>query len=240
MNFPQLNKKRIIFMLLFFVLVLIANKINFSALVGAEKQYLTFFQFFGPLAGSFLGVIYGVLTVLFSQLADFFIVGKEWNWLNILRLLPMLFAAYYFGSKKKIVSAVVPLVCMGLFILHPVGRVAWVYSLFWLIPVLAQILPEKVPGKLFFRSFGATFTAHAIGTIIWIYTIPITAEQWIALIPITAMERFAFGTGIAVSYVLLNSLLDYVVEKWKISLPSLTLFLEEKYTLRKLLRLEKG
>ena len=35
-------------------------------------------------------------------------------------------------------------------------------------------MPEKVPGKLFFRSFGATFTAHAIGTIIWSYTIPMT------------------------------------------------------------------
>lgn len=227
------TQKKVFFIILFFVLVLLANKVNFSTVVGADKQYFTLFQFFGPIAGAFLGTLYGVLTVFFSQLADFFIVGKEWNYLNLLRLLPMLFAAYYFGSRKRAWSVAVPLVCTGLFLLHPLGREAGIYTLFWLIPVLGKLLPEKLPGKLFFRSFGATFTAHAIGSVIWVYTVPMTASQWITLIPVTAYERFLFGMGIAGSYVLMTTVLDYLVEKWKLEIPFSVLFLEKKYSLVK-------
>ncbi len=225
------TKKRVIFLLLFLVLVLISKKINFSPVIGANSQFFTLFQFFGPIAGSFLGPIFGIISVLFAQLTDFLIIGKEWQLINLLRLLPMLFAVYYFSSKKKVVSTIIPLICITLFILHPMGRQVWFFSLFWLIPVIGKILPEKIPGRLFFKSFGATFTAHAIGGTIWIYTIPMAAEQWIMLIPIVAYERFLFGLGIAGSYVVFNTVLDYVVNKWKLKIPSKVLFLDKQYAL---------
>ena len=80
---------------MFFALVLIGKKINFSPIVGVDSQFFTLFQFFGPIAGSFLGPVFGIVSVLFAQLADFFIVGKEWGIINLFRLLPMLFAVYY-------------------------------------------------------------------------------------------------------------------------------------------------
>lgn len=246
MNFHNINWdkiftiKRTIFLLVFFVLVLISKKINFSALVGTESQFFTVFQFFGPIAGSFLGPVFGIVAVFFSQLVDFFIVGKEASWINLLRFLPMLLAVYYFGSKKKILGTAVPIICILLFVIHPVGQQAWVYSLFWLIPVLGKILPKKIPGQLFFKSYGATFTAHAIGTVLWIYTIPSTPGMWITLLPITAYERFLFGLGIAGSYVVFNTTLDYVVNKWKVNLPVKVLFLDRKYNLFRLLSLRKG
>jgi hypothetical protein len=230
------TKKRMIFIFIFFLLVLIGKKINFSPLVGAENQFFTLFQFFGPTAGAFLGPIVGVISVLFAQLADFLIVGKAWDLVNILRLLPMLFGAYYFGSRKKITSAIIPLVCIALFILHPVGRQVWFFSLYWLIPIFAKILPENFPGKLLFRSLGATFTAHAVGGAIWIYTVPMQAGQWVSLIPIVAYERILFAIGIAVSYIVLNTVLDYVVEKWKLRIPSKVLILDKRYTLSRLLK----
>jgi len=162
-------------------------------------------------------------------------VGKTFTLVNVLRLLPMLFAVVYFANfrGKMKLSAVVPLACIGLFLLHPVGRAAWLYSLYWLIPVLAVVLPERVPGKLFFRSFGATFTAHAVGSVIWLYTVPMSAEQWLTLIPVVAYERFLFGLGIAGSFVVFNTVLDYVVDKWKINVPSGILALEKTYSLRR-------
>ena len=244
MNFKDIKwgqiftTKRIIFLLVFFVLVLIGKKINFSAVVGADSQFFTLFQFFGPIAGSFLGPVFGIIAVFFSQLTDFFIVGKEASWINLLRLTPMLLAVYYFGSKKKILGAVIPMVCMILFVMHPTGQQAWIYSLFWLIPILGKILPKKVPGQLFFRSFGATFTAHAIGSVLWIYTVPSTPGMWITLLPITAYERFLFGLGIAGSYVVFNTVLDYVVWKWKVNIPTKILFLDRKYNLFRLLHLK--
>ncbi len=235
MDFKNIfTKKRIYFILLFFVLVYFANKVNFSALVGAENQFFTLFQFFGPTAGAFLGPIFGIAAVFFSQIADFVIKGKEWQLISVLRFLPMLFAVYYFSRgeiKSKITKVIIPLACIGLFVLHPIGRQAWIFSLYWFIPVLAVIVPQKWPGQLFFRSFGATFTAHAIGGAIWIYTVPMTAGQWFGLIPVVAYERFLFGIGIAASYVVFNTVLDYVITKFKFSIPSSTLFLDKRYAL---------
>ncbi len=226
--------KKIVFLLLFIGGALIAARINFSTLVGSTNQTLTMFQFFGPIAGAFLGGIFGIVTVLASQIINNLLLGKEWTLVTVLRLLPMLFAVFYFAyfhNKQKYKTAVmilVPVLAIILFNLHPIGRQAWYYSLFWLIPILA-VVGEKLHGKLFFRSFGATFTAHAIGTIVWVYTVPMTVEQWTALVPITAYERFAFGIGIAVSFVVVNTLLDVICDK--LIIPSETLKVEQAYVL---------
>ena len=70
MNLKQIHKiftpKRILFIALFTALVYLGSQVNFSALIGADNQFFTLFQFFGPIAGSFLGPIYGTLTVLFA------------------------------------------------------------------------------------------------------------------------------------------------------------------------------
>ena len=224
------SAKRALFFILFVILVLIGKNINFSPLVGAENQFFTLFQFFGTTAGALLGPIVGIITVAFSQIADHFIIGKEWSFINILRFLPMIFAAYYFGTKKKSMSIIIPLLCITAFLLHPLGRTVWFFPLFWLIPILGILLPDHAPGKLLFRSLGATFTAHAVGGAIWVWTIPMTAGQWISLIPVVAYERIIFALGIAGSYLLFNTVLDYVVEKWKIAVPNV-LFMEKKYSL---------
>jgi len=109
------TKKRIIFIAIFTVLVLIGKQINFSPLVGADNQFFTLFQFFGPIAGGFLGAVVGAIAVLFAELIDFFVVGKEASLINILRLSPMIFAAYYFGTKKKNLSVIVPIIAIFCF-----------------------------------------------------------------------------------------------------------------------------
>lgn len=223
------SAKRVIFLAVFALMVFFGNKVNFSAVVGADNQYFTLFQFFGPIAGGFLGPIFGAVAVLIAQVATFFISHKALILINILRLTPMLFAAYYFGTKKKAIAAV-PIACMVLFIMHPVGRQAWFYSLFWLIPLFG-VLPFRIPGKLFFRSLGATFTAHAVGSTAWLYSVPMTASQWVALIPVVAYERIVFACGITVSYLVLNTALDKLVEKTNWKLPANVLCIDKNYVL---------
>jgi len=232
--------KRMVFLVIFGVAALAAMNVNYSALVGAENQYFTLFQFFGPTAGAFLGGLYGIIAVLFAQFANYLISGKEFTLVNMLRLLPMLFAIFYFAlyaRKNKVGSIMmiaIPSIAILLFVMHPVAGHAWYFALYWLIPILGVVLPKKIPGKLFFRSFGATFTAHAVGGIVWLYTVPMTAEQWTMLIPVVAAERFMFGIGIAVSYVLFNTLLDFISEKMRV--PSNTLQIEKEYVLTRRFR----
>lgn len=202
------SKKRILFILLFSALVLIGNQINFSSVIGADAQYFTFFQFFGPIAGGFLGAGIGAISILVAELIEFIAVGKAFSFINLFRLTPMLFAAAFFAVysgklKSKALMAVIPLICIFFFVMHPVGREAWFYALYWLIPI-ATILFTK---RLFFRSLGATFTAHAIGSTVWLYTIPMPAATWIALIPVTAMERILFALGISASFIAFNTVL---------------------------------
>tara|TARA_Y100000294_G_C8555575_1_gene337072 strand:- start:1890 stop:2327 length:438 start_codon:yes stop_codon:yes gene_type:complete len=144
----------------------------------------------------------------------------------------MLFAAYYFGSKKKNLSIIVPIIAIALFILHPVGRQVWFFTLFWTIPIIGKLLPKKYSNNVLVKSYGATFTALSIGGALWIWTIPTTAAQWIALIPVVIVERFLFGAGIAVSYVAFNALLDKVLDKFKVKVPSDVLRINKKFTIK--------
>jgi len=209
MKFDKALAKKIGFITLFTIVAFFTQRINFSKVIGAENQFFTIFQFFGPISGGFLGPVMGAAAVLISQLIDFVIFSKAVNLLNFLRLFPMLFAAYYFGSKRKGFEVAIPAIAMFLFVTHPVAGSAWYYSLYWLIPIIARLLPDK----LFLRSLGSTFTAHAIGTTIWLYMIPMTPEQWVDLIPVVAYERILFAMGIAVSYIAVNTLLDALTAK---------------------------
>jgi len=224
--------KRLVFIAIFTVLVLIGKQINFSPLVGAENQFFTLFQFFGPIAGGFLGAVVGAIAVLFAELIDFFVVGKEASLINILRLSPMIFAAYYFGTKKKNLSVIVPIIAIFAFVMHPVGREVWFFTLFWTIPIIAKVLPKKYSNNIIPRSLGATFAAHSVGGALWIWTIPMTAGQWIALIPIVIYERALFAGGIAVSYVAFNVVLDKVLNVLKIKVPLDVLRIEKRFTLK--------
>lgn len=204
------SKRGFVFLTLFIALTLIGMEINFSPILGVDEQSFTLFQFFGPVAGAFLG-IFGIFAVLVAELVNFALVGKEATLLNLLRLTPMLFAAYYFsrntskGFNDKL-SLVIPVLAMIAFWSTPAGAQAWYYALFWLIPIIVKFLPDR----LFLRSLGATFTAHAVGAALFALAVPISAEVWTMLVPITAMERVMFAAGISVSFVLFTNVLNAI------------------------------
>jgi len=217
------NKKRIVFIALFAVLAFIAYRVNFSPLLGVENQAFTYFQFFGPTAGIFLGPVAGALSVLAAQIANFVLLGKSFELINLIRLTPMVFAALYFGAKRKRLAAIAPLACMAAFILHPVGMQAWFYSLLWLIPLLGTVFKKN----LFAKAMGSTFTAHAVGATAFLYAVPTTPEFWAMLIPITLVERFFFASGISLSYIGFNSVLSWIEHR----VPSGILNIDRKYAL---------
>ena len=210
-----ITAKGVIFLLIFSILVFIGDRINFSRLVGAENQFFTLFQFFGPVAGAFLGPVVGVMSVLIAEVASKIVNHATFDLVTILRLTPMLFAAWYFGTKKDKLSFLVPIAAIVLFVAHPVGRQVWYFSLFWVMPIIIKLLPKKYGDRIFLRSLGATFTAHAVGGAMWNYLVPMTPQAWVALIPVVIYERLLFASGISASFVLLNTLLDKLDSKTK-------------------------
>ncbi len=218
--------KKITAFVLFSALALIGYQFKFSSILGVKSQAFTFFQFVAPTIAQFLGVWLGAISVVLVELINFIFTGKGINLINMLRFLPAVGAALYFGSKndKKILA--VPLIAIALFILHPEGRGAWVYSLYWLIPVIAKI---KWKNNLFARSLGATFTAHSIGAVLFLYAFNLPTSLWLGLIPITAFERFSFAVGICASYLALTSAIEIISERAKIDTEFLNI--EKRYNI---------
>ncbi len=225
MDFNRDAERKLVFVLLFGAFALIGSTINYSAIIGGPtNQTFTLFQFFGPIAGSFLGAGLGVVAVLLSELGSYITQGKAFDTLGILRLLPMLFAAVYFSRSHLKFSALVPALAILLFWLSPVGAQVWYYPLiFWTIPMLAPILSNR----LFLRSLGSTLTAHAVGTIVWLYTVPMTVAQWQSVIPVAIGERLMFAVGISVSYLAVNYVLDKFTTSSKAGFP----YVDRRYAL---------
>jgi hypothetical protein len=116
--------------------------------------------------------------------------------------LPSLCAALSWSISNKnnildfVINVILPTTCMFTFITHPIAGNAAVYSAYWIIPpaVFALRRIQKKSG-LFLISLQSTFVAHAVGSIIWLYMIPMTATQWLQLIPLVAIERLTLASA---------------------------------------------
>lgn len=124
------------------------------------------------------------------------------------------FSSSYLLSSRAIrtiagfyVKVMVPLVCMMLFIGHHTTYAP--YALYWLIPIALFFIewiwqPQHTIGRMsvIFPALSSTFIAHAVGSVIWMYVVPMTSLQWAALVPVVAVERIAFSIGmVAISSV---------------------------------------
>ena len=205
---------KIIFLLAFSIVGFIFLQIPFSKLVGSNVSF-TLFDFFGPMAGAFLGPALGIISVFTVEISNLILNQTPLSTGVVIRLFPMLFAVAYFGllSGKKSENnkwiLIVPIIAIALFIAHPIGRTVWYYSLFWTIPIFAYFKKDW----LLARSLGATFTAHAVGGAAWIWAFNLPASVWQGLIPIVIQERLIFALGIAGSYLITRKILRFLASK---------------------------
>jgi len=210
----KVTKKKILFVIIFVVFGLAISQIPISPIVGS-KQSFTPFEFLGPTAGMFLGSWSAALSIFFVKLFSVIIGNQPLDLTTFVRFFPMILAAIYFGiAKSKKLILAVPLICMGLFIAHPEGGKAWFYSFYWLIPVICFFKKER----LILNALGSTFTAHAVGSVAFLYAFNLPAPIWTALIPIVFMERMLFSLGIWATYLSLNTVLNKLVVRGRISI----------------------
>lgn len=209
-------REKAVFLILFSVIGFIALQIPFTKLMGSDVSF-NLFDFFGPIAGAFLGPWLGIVSVLTVEIVNYTVKQTPLTTGAIIRLFPMLFAVWYFGVMSGKGSwggrgrwiLIVPLFAIVAFVVHPIGRTVWYYSLFWLIPIIAYFKKDM----LLVRSLGSTFTAHAVGGTAWIWALNLPAAFWNNLIPIVIQERLVMALGIAGSYLLMRQMLSFLASK---------------------------
>lgn len=207
------KQKQLFFLALFSIVGFISLQIPFNKLAGSNVSF-TLFDFFAPIAGAFLGPIAGVSSVLVVEVVNNLVKQTPWKEGSIIRLFPTLFAVYYFAvfTRKQPAGKwilIVPVISIIAFIAHPIGRQVFYYSFFWFIPLLAY----KFRNNLYLRSLGATFTAHSVGGAAWIWAFNLKASVWQGLIPVVISERLLFAAGIAVSFIIVKHVLNYLAVK---------------------------
>lgn len=194
-----LNKKQLLAIITFSILSIIASQIDFTPFVAGRNLKFTFFDMYAPVAGGLFGSALGAVVVLVIEVCNF-LVRQNFSLAAGLHLFPVMFGAWYFGSNRKLTNLIPAAAIIG-FLIHPIGREVWYYSLFWLIPLLCQPFKQK---SLLAKSLGATFTTHAAGGLAWVYFFNPPAAVWHSLIPVVIMERLVFVLASVIMYVILK------------------------------------
>jgi hypothetical protein len=161
-------------------------------------KYLSFSKIVGA---NFLALAPG--AILFPSALIFSSFG--WLSLTISSLIRWLFFGYasallgflspvgaYLYYKFRLARFLLPLFCIVLFVLHPTGFAAFNYALLWLIPLSLAFYQNSI-----FLSIGASFAAHAVGSVVWIYLFPaLPSAAWSGLIYLVLVERSLIAAGI--------------------------------------------
>lgn len=186
------------------ILGLIALQFPLAVAAIGTGQKFTLFEFLAPVSGMIFGPWLGALQVVMTKVINVGVGPATWTTAEILRLFPLAFAAFYFGSKRKS-SAYLAIAAILAFLAHPVGREVWFYSLFWLIPVAAGFVKNNPIAN----ALGATFTAHAVGGALFIWAFNTPKAIWLKLIPVVAAERAFFALGIVVTAYIVKKVIEH-------------------------------
>lgn len=197
----SMRGKQVLISPLFFLISRLAALFKVSFMVGSYAVFFSAANCVGPLAGAFCGM--GGSTMLFGLaiFARMVFYGGLLPLSYLAHFIPGLCAGYYWASRSATVRLLIPMLCMALFLVHPVGGAAWLYTVYWLIPIALYVLNSD---HLFLTALGSTFTAHAVGSVIWLYTVPMNAGVWLALIPEVLIERLLFATGMVMMHKLIS------------------------------------
>lgn len=187
MNMAQRLEKTVLFGLLYKVGSL--GKISF--IIGSFAASFSAAAIALPVAGSFVGA-FGSSLIVATALVVRLLLGSSFSLHFLAYYIPGLFSAYYWSSQSALIRVATPALCMIAFCLHPTGSAAWMYSLYWLIPVALYL---KKDNSVLTTALGSTFVAHAVGSVIWLYSVPMAPSAWMALIPMVALERSIFTLG---------------------------------------------
>jgi hypothetical protein len=175
----------------FFCVIKLSVLLKISPMSGSYSGYFGMNNAFIPLSGLWAG-LWGATSISGISLGLKMFLYGSFPLRQLAHIIPGYCASLYWVFQGPLMPLGIPLLCMMLFILHPIGFYAFLYTWYWFIPMGLYFLKNK---NFFLQALSSTFIAHAVGSVIWIYTVPMSIDQWHALIPIVAIERFTFALG---------------------------------------------
>jgi len=179
------------------------GKINF--IIGSSSAFFSLNHCITPLVGAssnFLGAaaIIFCLRMMMNNTAHTLPALLAYH-------IPSFFGAIAFSTInndrntalfKRLLLGAILLLCTALFIIHPIGYSAALYTALWLIPAVLLCIPTKNP---FVHALISTFVTHAVGSVIWLYMFTTQSpEMWIYIMPIALIERIIFASGATICY----------------------------------------
>ena len=217
------NIKQVLFCAFLGLVAIIFSFLKISYMIGSNKLFLSGINLIFPILGAFCGILPSAIFILL-----FFLFKKIAFGIVPTFGIPTLISTIFFAVAVKrlynksillevcnfVLSVILPLLSIFLFVIHPVAKHAFLYSFYWFIPIAIYVLNRfGIFRSVFFISLSTTFIGHAVGGMIWLYMVEMTAAQWLTLIPIVAIERLTFACGITVSFVLFKKL-ETVFDKY--------------------------
>lgn len=188
-------KKRISDLLYSFFLE-ITKICKFSYIIGSKTTFFSFTQILFPLSGLFSGVISSSFIFCIRTLILLISSKLPLHLISVYHI-PTFCGAVYLGTNNKFIKIVIPAICMFLFITDPIGKQAFLFSFYWFIPIIIALFPNS---SIFIQTIGSTFTTHAVGSIIWLYTKNLDALTWNSLISVVWAERLIFAIAMTGVY----------------------------------------
>lgn len=172
-----------------------------SFVVGSQAIFFSASSFSMPLIGVFGGPL--LTTFVWALMLCVRCATGSLSMATLAFSIPGYCAALYLGTQSRIIKCGISFASIALFLLHPVGAQAAVYSAYWLIPLVLGVTAQR---SFFMHALGATLTAHAVGSVIWLYSVSTTPALWIGLIPVVAIERLTFAAGMVVLHAIVQKI----------------------------------
>lgn len=186
-------------------LALLSKFVAFSWVIGSVSAFFSAINVMGPLVVVFGGLpgglIYLALNFCFKTKTIFLLASTG---------VPNLLAGWYWRLNSKLIKILLPCLSMGLFWYQTWGTLAAWYAALWFIPVLIAVFNFN---NLFAKSLAATWMAHAVGSILWLYFGNISAQSWLYIMPIAILERTCLAVLMAIMYQAVKTMSKYKMPK---------------------------
>ncbi len=173
----------------------IARKVTVGGVYGSLNGYFSLAPCIAPLFGFFCTSS----TVLYSFILRaivHYVIHSNYSF-----YLPTLCGTLWLSTESRALKLVIPALCIALFAIHPQASV--LFSCYWITPLILSFAPKRF---IFLQAVGSTFTAHAVGSVFWIYAHQTDPLFWNALLGRVLFERLSYALIVTTSYYGLTAL----------------------------------